>query len=70
VYNDATGLFTEHYGLIPIGLQVHFIFVSVVDGQWNYAIQQATITQNHVQVISNVQPVTEAQLETLVNDLP
>lgn len=70
VYDDTTGLFTEHYGLIPIGLQVHFIFVSVVDGQWNYAIQQATITQNHVQVISNVQPVTEAQLETLVNDLP
>jgi hypothetical protein len=70
VFNDATGLFTEHYGLIPIGLQVHFIFVSVVDGQWNYAIQPATITANHVQVISNVQPITEAQLETLIDDLP
>lgn len=70
VYNESTALFTEHYGQIPIGLQVHFIFVSVVDGQWNYAIQPATITQNHVQVISNVQPITEAQLENLVDDLP
>jgi hypothetical protein len=70
VYNDGTDLFTEHYGLIPIGLQVHFIFVSVVDGQWNYAIQSATITANHVQVISNVQPITEAQLENLIDDLP
>jgi hypothetical protein len=70
VYNEDTALFTEHYGQIPVGLQVHFIFVSVVNGQWNYAIQPATITQNHVQVISNVQPVTEAQLETLINDLP
>jgi hypothetical protein len=70
VYDEQTGLFTEHYGLIPIGLEVHFIFVSVVDGQWNYAIQAATITANHVEVISNVQPVTEAQLEELVDDLP
>jgi hypothetical protein len=70
VYKEDTGLFTEHYGLIPIGLQVHFIFVSIVNGQWNYAIQPATITQNHVQVISNVQSVTEAQLKTLVDDLP
>lgn len=70
VFNAGTGLFTEHYGLIPIGLQVHFIFVSVVDGQWNYAIQPATITQNHVQLINNVQPITEAQLATLIDDLP
>lgn len=70
VYDEQTGLFTEHYGLIPIGLEVHFIFVSVVDGQWNYAIQGATISNNHVQVISNVQPITEAQLENLINDLP
>jgi hypothetical protein len=70
VYNEGTGLFTEHYGLIPIGLEVHFIFVSVVDGEWNYAIQSATITANHVQVISNVQSVTEAQLEDLIDDLP
>jgi hypothetical protein len=70
VYNEGTGLFTEHYGQIPIGLEVHFIFVSVVDGEWNYAIQSATITANHVQVISNVQSVTEAQLEDLIDDLP
>jgi hypothetical protein len=70
MYNATTGLFTEHYGLIPIGLNVHFILVSVVDGQWHYAIQPATITANHVEVIGSVQSITEDQLKALINDLP
>lgn len=70
VYDAESGLFTEHYGLIPIGLEVHFIFVSVVDGEWNYAIQSATITEDHVEEISNVQPITEAALEDLIDALP
>ncbi len=70
VYNPTTGLFTEHYGQIPIGLKVHFIMVSVIDGQWYYAIKESTITSNHVETISSLQPVTEAQLRTLINGLP
>lgn len=70
VYNEDTQLFTEHYGLIPIGLEVHFIMISIVDGQYNYAIQAATITDNHVQVIGDLQPITEEALTELINDLP
>jgi hypothetical protein len=69
-YNSTTELFTEHYGLIPIGLQAHFIMVSVIEGQWYYAIRPATITANHVETFTTLQPVTEAQLTTLIDALP
>ena len=29
VYDTDEDMFTEHYGQMPIGLQLHFIFVSV-----------------------------------------
>ena len=31
-YDDVTGLFSEHYGLIPVGLEVHLIFVTESEG--------------------------------------
>jgi hypothetical protein len=70
VYDSNTSLFTEHYGQIPIGLEVHFIMVSVVDGEWTYAIQSATIQANHVEVIGTPQSITEEELADLINDLP
>ncbi|MEP2771389.1 MAG: hypothetical protein ABJH05_04530 [Fulvivirga sp.] len=70
VYDPGTELFTEHYGLIPIGLEVHFIIVSIVDGQYNYAIQGATIEDNHVEVMGDLNPTTEAELIQMIEDLP
>ena len=69
-YNATDELFSEHYGLIPIGLEVHFIVVSVVDGEWNYAIQGATIADNHIEIVEELHPTTEAALVTLINGLP
>ncbi|KAA1247436.1 hypothetical protein [Aquimarina sp. RZ0] len=70
IYNPETGLFSEHYGLIPIGLEVHFIFVSVQDGQYVYAIQGVTIGEDHLEVIGTTTTGTEAELIALINDLP
>lgn len=70
VYDPELELFTEHYGLIPIGLEVHFIVVSVVDDQYHYAIQGATIGEDHVELISELSPTTEAELIQLIEDLP
>ncbi|MHA7055909.1 hypothetical protein ACWGOQ_0001715 [Aquimarina sp. M1] len=70
IYNPDTGLFSEHYGLIPIGLEVHIIFVSVQDDQYVYAIQGTTIEEDHVEVISAITTGTEAALVALINDLP
>lgn len=70
VYNADTELFTEHYGQIPIGLEVHFIFVSVQDGQYVYTIQGATIGEDHLETIATPTTGTEEQLIALINDLP
>ena len=69
-YDDVTGLFTEHYGLIPVGLEVHFIVVSIVEDEFHYAIQGATISENHVEVISELSSITKEELIELIGDLP
>ena len=69
-YDDATALFTEHYGLIPIGLQVHFIMVTNIADQWYYAIKPATIITNHVETFTELQPITKEALTALIDDLP
>jgi hypothetical protein len=70
MYDKDKKLFTEHYGLIPIGLKVHFIFVSIIEDEIHYAIQPATITENHTEVIGEVESITEADLIKLIDDLP
>jgi hypothetical protein len=69
-YDQETGLFSEHYGLIPIGLKVHFILVSIVDDEIHYAIQGAEITENHVELISEIKSITEEELIELIGNLP
>jgi hypothetical protein len=69
-YDEETGLFSEHYGLIPIGLKVHFIFVSIVNDEIHYAIQGAEISENHVEVIGELKTITEEQLIEMIGKLP
>jgi len=70
IYDPDTGLFSEHYGLIPIGLEIHIIFVPVQDSQYIYAIQSATVEENHVEVIGTTSTATEAELVAIINALP
>lgn len=71
-YDNATGLFSEHYGQIPIGLECHVIFVSEENDNFKYAIKAATIVENGVITIldSEIAVATEAQIAQLMNDLP
>jgi len=69
-YDNDKKLFTEHYGLIPIGLKVHFIFVSIIEDEIHYALQSATITENHIETISDVKAITQEDLVSLVDALP
>jgi hypothetical protein len=69
-YDNDKKLFTEHYGLIPIGLKVHFIFVSIVEDEIHYALQSATIVENHIETINDVKAITQEQLVDLVDALP
>ncbi len=71
-YDEQTGLFSEHYGQIPIGLECHAIFATEEDGNWKYAIQAVTIEENGIITFTEGETAiaTEAQLTTIINGLP
>jgi hypothetical protein len=72
-YDDATGLFSEHYGMIPIGLEVHLIFVTESEGDWSYAVQGTTIVDGHLTAFDSPDDFIETTtdgLVTVINALP
>lgn len=71
-YDTATGLFSEHYGQIPIGLECHVIFVTEDNGQWRYAIKPVTISAGAVYDFTLAETIvgTQAQLTAVINALP
>jgi hypothetical protein len=71
-YDPATKLFSEHTGIIPIGLECHVIFVSEENGNWLYAINPVTIIADGTLVIeeSDLATTTESQLIAMINALP
>jgi hypothetical protein len=66
-YDEATGYFSEHYGLIPIGLEVHLIFVTESEGDWSYSIQAATIADGHLSSFDSAEDFIETDTDGLVN---
>jgi hypothetical protein len=71
-YDATTGLFSEHYGQIPIGLECHVIFTSEENGQWLYGIKSVTIADGQTVEITDadLNTATESELEALINGLP
>lgn len=65
----AEGLFSEHYGQIPIGLACHIIFATEDNGNWRYAIKGVTISANAVYEFNLAETTvgTEAQLVAAIN---
>ena len=54
----------------PIGADVHFVAIGIVDDAVHYSIQEATITDNHVENIDGFAAVSESTLVTLIEALP
>ena len=71
-YDPETGLFSEHTGIIPIGLECHVIFVSEDNGNWVYAINPVTIIADGTIVIeeNDLNTTTQSQLIAMINGLP
>jgi hypothetical protein len=71
-YNPVTGLFSEHYGQIPIGLECHIIFVSEDDGMFTYAIKAVTIQANGIITFTDadLSTISQAGLVAAINNLP
>lgn len=53
----------------PVGMEVTFVVISESDGTFFYNFVTTTISQDHVEVISALTSVTEAELEALINSL-
>ena len=68
-YNPITKQFSEHYGQIPIGLQMHVIFATEDNGNWRYAIKAVTVAANDVYTftLAETTVVTEAQMVAAIN---
>jgi len=65
----AQGLFSEHYGQIPVGLACHIIFATEDNGNWRYAIKAVTIQANDIFTFTLAETTvgTEAQLVAAIN---
>ncbi len=70
MYDATTKLFSEHYGLIPIGLNIHFVIVAEVNGQLYSSIVGKSVVNNHLEVIPALTATTKAQLTSAVIGLP
>lgn len=64
------GYFSEHYGQIPIGMNIHVIAVTVIDDNLHYAIKSETIVDGNIISISSLTETTQSELTSLINDLP
>jgi len=69
-YDESSKMFTEHYGLVPVGIKIHVILISVIDEVIHYAVQSATVTEDHVVTIDHVESITEEALIDLIDELP
>lgn len=65
----AAGLFSEHYGQIPVGLACHIIFATEDNGQWRYAIKAVTIAAGDIYTFTLAETTvgSEAQLVAAIN---
>lgn len=67
---NALGTLSGQY---PVGLAIHLIFVTAdTAGNWRYAVKTMTLTADASTIFtaSDLNTVTEAQLISLINDLP
>lgn len=62
--------FTYSPNRIPIGMDCHFIAITIIDDEVHYAIQAATIAEDHVETISEFIPTTKEELADLISALP
>ncbi len=70
IYDSSLGMFTEHYGQIPIGQEIHVIMVAEIDGVLHSTIQGTTVIDGHIEVMAAPTATTQAALTAAINALP
>lgn len=66
-WDGDEGIFSEHYGLIPVGLEVHVIFVTATETGWAYAIQGATIAAGQEIAFDDADTLIDIDTDGLVD---
>lgn len=71
-FDEISGEFSEHYGQIPIGLEVHLIFLTTDGDNWRYATQGVTIEENEVYTfnLEDTEVGTREDLDMAIEMLP
>ncbi|MCA5005703.1 hypothetical protein [Sphingobacterium bovistauri] len=70
-YDSLEKFFSEHYGYVPVGLNLHVIFTSESNGSLVYAIKKVTIAQNQIVSFnaSELSITSKSDLVTIINNL-
>lgn len=67
-YDLETGVFYDYSG-VPIGIEMHLIALANIEDQLYYQIITTTVVENHLEIFSDMQLVTEEDLEAAVQIL-
>ncbi len=71
IYNFQSGFFTTGpYYQLPVNMNVHFVILNIEDDVIKAAVIPATITNDHIEVVTELNTVTESELSTLLGNLP
>jgi hypothetical protein len=54
----------------PIGMDVTFVTISELDSMFYFNVTNSTITDNHLEEINILTPVSEQDLQTIIDNLP
>lgn len=71
-FNEVNNSLSEHYGQIPVGLEMHVIFVTEQEGQWKYGIQPQTVSDGDVYTFEEDDFImtTESGIYDVIANLP
>ena len=71
VWDPTEKMFTEHYGLAPIGMNFYVVFVSVYEDHYVYAYKDVTVEDNQIITFtqSDLRGIDEESLIWLINNM-
>ena len=54
----------------PVGMDVTFVTIAEIDSMFYFNVTNSTITDNHIEEINVLTPVSEQDLQTIIDNLP
>lgn len=67
---QGSGVFSLGNYQVPVGIDVHIVAYAMINNTVHSAIVPVTVTNNHYEVIPSLDPTTQSQFETDLQNLP